>query len=746
MAFVWLAARGTSPAAAQEPAPAEVRAKVLAESRTAFVHVDFHLRLPADVRDLVPGGAGEVMGAVLLTRQQEMLARDRKALEMMGVILAGREVLVPDHGVDPQYVDRIEVVDAAGKRTPARRKAILVETPAVVLEPVDPGQSWAAPTYQDATIDESNSLVVVAPDRDDLEWRLAVTPVRPVIVWNAEKSAPQWPVGASVGAPGTELLLGGSTRPGAARLVFSSDGKLLGAAFTSHISPPPAAPAWRANQLAKGERLAIADWEKRLQHLRDMYQTLVRLVRVEFRRPRSGPPDNTELELAGLALSDRLLLVFQSIGREQAARIDKITVSLDGQTADAGFVGALQDFDGFLIQLEDKAPALGAHADLRPVAAIPPYRPHVTMTVSRRYGANDLRTDYTRVIGQEQGYGNRPVPQLRPTPSLGSLLMTLDGQPVGIFARRRRVLEELDQYDTVSLGALRGQPVTGSQAELFAVADWIGLRKEPARYIDSRVVRRDEKDQERRCWLGVEFARLSRDLAETLGCRQQSRDGQIGLLVNLVYPHSPAAELGIRPGDVLMTIEVADRSRPIELTMQQSFSGNPADFRSMLMRQRQMSGGGDANPWPARNNYLTGLLGAIGTDTPVRVRLWRDGKLQTVTTKVALAPPDQDSATQYRDESLGFTVKELTYEVRTALRLKPADPGVVVSKVESGTPAAQARLRPGEIVQAADGKPLTAPAVLEEIIKSTRAAKREQIRIVVVDRGQSRFADLRVGQ
>ena len=169
------------------------------------------------------------------------------------------------------------------------------------------------------------------------------------------------------------------------------------------------------------------------------------------------------------------------------------------------------------------------------------------------------------------------------------------------------------------------------------------------------------------------------------------------------------------------------------------------DFSGMRRGEGEFGGQGGARPpWPSRNNYLTGLLAVLGAGTHVQLDVWRGGKLEHLSATIEQAPPDQDSASQYKNEQLGITVKDATYEVRTALRMKPEDPGVVVVKVESGAPAGRARVNPFEILQAADGEPIGSPEKLEQIIKRAQEEKRAQLRLTVIDRGRSRFADLKL--
>jgi S1-C subfamily serine protease len=466
-------------------------------------------------------------------------------------------------------------------------------------------------------------------------------------------------------------------------------------------------------------------------------------VRIEFRRPKSLPITIPELDRLGWAVSDRMVLIPGAIPRQFAAWIGKISVQTRDTDVEAEFVGQMKEFDAILIKLPDSAEPLPAHSNLSRGGKIEQYRPQVAITINRKYGVNDLRTDYTRPMGMEYVFGNRLSPRLTPAPSIGSLVLDPDGNVVGLFVRQRRPLEELEAFEQQMQGV---QSQSSSSVELFGPEFIAQAVADPRVAIDRRVVRRDEKDQDRRVWLGVEFNPLTRELAENLGCRKESKDGAVGLMISQIYSGSPAEQVGLRGGDVLLWLDVPERDRPVRLTPPGRGAGGRGRPDLSQLRGGDFGGQGSRTPWPAQNNYLNNLLGTIGEDTPVKLSFWRDGKLNQVEVAIAQAPPDQDSAEQFKDESLGITVKELTYEVRSALQLKPDDPGVVVSKVESGTAAGRARIEPFEILQAADSEPIKSPAEFEAIIKKAQEEKKDQLRLTVVKQGRSRFADLKLGQ
>ncbi len=96
----------------------------------------------------------------------------------------------------------------------------------------------------------------------------------------------------------------------------------------------------------------------------------------------------------------------------------------------------------------------------------------------------------------------------------------------------------------------------------------------------------------------------------------------------------------------------------------------------------------------------------------------RDGEEKTVSLALELGPEDFDSAETYKSESLGATVKTLTYEVRRFCKLTDDDPGVIVSKIETGGKAAVSRIRPYEIITHVNGQPISGLEGFQEAIAS----------------------------
>jgi serine protease Do len=158
-----------------------------------------------------------------------------------------------------------------------------------------------------------------------------------------------------------------------------------------------------------------------------------------------------------------------------------------------------------------------------------------------------------------------------------------------------------------------------------------------------------------RGWLGISIQPLDRDLASYLGKPDVS-----GVIVNSVADDSPADRAGLAPGDIL----VAFGEHEVEAEKEE-------DLGSF---QR--------------------LVAGTPPGTKVKLAFVRDGKRETVTTKLATQPKVEPAEAE---SDLGFQVQEITENLYRSERL-PTREGAYVSFVTGGTPAAEAGLNPGDVV------------------------------------------------
>ncbi len=180
----------------------------------------------------------------------------------------------------------------------------------------------------------------------------------------------------------------------------------------------------------------------------------------------------------------------------------------------------------------------------------------------------------------------------------------------------------------------------------------------------------------RRPWFGARMQNVSSDLVESLGL-----DRPVGALVSSVVAKSPAADAGLRQGDVIL-----------------SFDGQPVtdpDAFGFRLGTRQV--GGEA-----------------------KIEVLRGGKKSILTVKLIAAPdtrPRDPVELKGRWPMAGATLANLTPALAEELSLDGGDTGVVVSAVKPNTPAAELGLQKGDIILSIDGEPLASTRDAEKVQK-----------------------------
>jgi serine protease Do len=168
-----------------------------------------------------------------------------------------------------------------------------------------------------------------------------------------------------------------------------------------------------------------------------------------------------------------------------------------------------------------------------------------------------------------------------------------------------------------------------------------------------------------RGWLGISIQEVTPFIAKALGL-----DGPRGALVGDVAPDSPAATAGMSRGDII-----------IEL------NGEPvSDGRSLRLKIADTAPG-----------------------TTLRLRLFRDRSEREVSVTLGEHPSEAQRAGASDSGNgplAGIAVDELTPEVARQLGLAAGTRGVVIVEVQSDSPAADAGLRRGDVIQELNRKPI----------------------------------------
>ncbi|MEM7046119.1 MAG: DegQ family serine endoprotease [Pseudomonadota bacterium] len=287
---------------------------------------------------------------------------------------------------------------------------------------------------------------------------------------------------------------------------------------------------------------------------------------------------------------------------------------------------------------------------------------------------------------------------------------------VSAIARRNLAQGYVDfiQTDASINRGNSGGPLFNMQGEVIGVNTWIaspsGGSVGLGFAIPSNIVREVaqqmiEFGRTRRGWLGVRIQSVDEALAEKLQLESPK-----GALISSVMDDSPAQAAGIQAGDVV--IRLNDREIP-------------------------------------DNWYFQRWIGEAGPGARVNLTIWRDG--QSLELIVTLGDLEETEATQlsstsrtHRDEETGLVVSLVDPVQRQELDLPDNQTGLVITSVEPSSPAAQAGLRPREVIVSANREEIGSIDDFRRVMTRARSDDDRFVLLYVFSMGGFRYTTLEV--
>jgi serine protease Do len=242
-------------------------------------------------------------------------------------------------------------------------------------------------------------------------------------------------------------------------------------------------------------------------------------------------------------------------------------------------------------------------------------------------------------------------------------------------------------------------PTGGNQGIGFAVP--VNL----IRYVMNQIV---SEGKVTRGFLGVRIQAVTPELA-----REFKLPEQIGALVGEVTPNSPAAQAGLKEGDVIVEFngKKVTGSRQLRLMASQSAPGTKADVKVLRDGKEQM---------------FTVRLGELPAE-----RLAKTGRS---------GEPGPGRKTELLG---GVAVDDLDTSARRELNIPSQVRGALVLNVEPSSPAAAAGLRPGDVILEVNRKRVNNA---EEAAKLSEQSTGERVLLRVWSEGGSRYAVVTAGR
>jgi Do/DeqQ family serine protease len=190
----------------------------------------------------------------------------------------------------------------------------------------------------------------------------------------------------------------------------------------------------------------------------------------------------------------------------------------------------------------------------------------------------------------------------------------------------------------------------------------------------------------KRPWLGARLQVVTADIADSMGLKRPA-----GALIASVVPASPAAQAGLKAGDVIVSVD----AQPVD-------DPNAFDYRFATKPL-----GGSAN------------LGVLRGGHEIAV---------TVALRTAPETPRDEITIRTRSPFSGAKVANLSPALADELQLDNANAGVVILDVDNGSYASNLGFQRGDVIVSVNGEKIDDTRALERLTQQPRNAWRIVIR------------------
>jgi len=211
-------------------------------------------------------------------------------------------------------------------------------------------------------------------------------------------------------------------------------------------------------------------------------------------------------------------------------------------------------------------------------------------------------------------------------------------------------------------------------------------------------------------WLGVELQEVDPDLREALDLYVDE-----GVLIAGIAPDSPAEEVGLEEGDVILTI-AGDAVRSVRGVRRAIRDLEPGDKVTIEIRRD----GETLTLSPVLDEADTGSWTRYGPSAPHRVHPPHPPRTH-VWSMPDIDIPDIDLTplhrlgTYFSRPRLGVETRRLDEDLAAYFDVEEGQ-GVLVLEVIEDTPADEVGIRPGDVIVAVDGETVSSPGDLRDLL------------------------------
>ncbi|MGY3485735.1 serine protease Do [Bradyrhizobium sp. USDA 4011] len=225
----------------------------------------------------------------------------------------------------------------------------------------------------------------------------------------------------------------------------------------------------------------------------------------------------------------------------------------------------------------------------------------------------------------------------------------------------------------------------------------------PASTVKMIVAQLKEHGTVTRGWLGVQVQPVTTGIAESLGLKQAR-----GALVDEAQPDTPAAQAGIRPGDVITSV-----------------NGNAIKDSRTLARE----------------------ISGMAPGSSAKLDIIRKGDAKTLTVTLAKMPNDTQKVARADGSEQGAKgIPHLGLSVAPAGDVGGAgDRGVVVTAIEPDGPAAEHGLQSGDVILDVAGKSVSSAADLRNALSEAKSEGKHDVLMRVKTSDNTHFVAMPIG-
>lgn len=182
-----------------------------------------------------------------------------------------------------------------------------------------------------------------------------------------------------------------------------------------------------------------------------------------------------------------------------------------------------------------------------------------------------------------------------------------------------------------------------------------------------------------RGWLGVQIQNVSDDIAESLGLEEAR-----GAIVAEAQENSPAQKAGLLSGDTILAVNGTEVEDPRELSK---------------------------------------IIAAYEPDTSVDITVWRDGETRDIAVTLGrLQDQEQVAAVQPEAGEARTSLDDLGLVLTTKAEAGLEGDGVVIAEIDPDSPAAEKRLKAGDVILEVAGMKIASP---QDVLKALDKAEKD---------------------